>query len=71
MARTKKAATGVTSGNHLTVTHNADGTVDMKWNWDALLAEVQEATKTSKQNLISVTEEKVKKTRAPRKKTAN
>lgn len=70
MARTKKAATGVTSGNHLTVTHNADGTVDMKWNWDALLAEVQEATKSIVPNIVTITEEKVKKTRASRKKTA-
>ena len=64
MARTKKAATGVTSGNHLVVTHNDDGTVDMKWNWDALLKEVQEATKGLMPNIVTVTEEKVKKTRA-------
>lgn len=67
MARTKKA-TGGESGNHLTVHRHDDGTVDMKWNWDKLLEEVREATSNVKQDLVSVTEEKVKKTRAPRKK---
>lgn len=69
MARTKSAkATGVASGNHLVVTQNDDGTVDMKWNWDKLLEEVQEATKGAKINIVAVTEEKVTKTRASRKK---
>lgn len=58
MARTKKT-TGVTSGNHLTVTHCEDGTVDLKWNWDALLEEVRAAA-----GIVAVTEAKVKKTRA-------
>ena len=63
MARTKKAA-GVASGNHLVVTHNDNGTVDMKWNWDKLLEEVQAAIATVSTNLVEVTEAKVKKTRA-------
>ena len=63
MARTKKLV-GVESGNHLTVSHNDDGTVNMKWNWDALLKEVQIATASVKQDIVEVTEAKVKKTRA-------
>ena len=57
MARTKKAVSGE-GGNHLTIHHFDDGTVDMKWDWDKLLNEVKEAT-----NIINVTEAKVKKTR--------
>lgn len=68
MARTKKAATGVTSGNHLVVTHNDDGTVDMQWNWDKLLEEVQAACATVSTNIVEVTEAKVKKTRAKKSK---
>lgn len=63
MARTKKAA-GVASGTHLVVTHNDNGTVDMKWNWDKLLEEVRAAIATVSTNLVEVTEAKVKKTRA-------
>lgn len=63
MARTKKA-TGAESGNHLTVHRNNDGTVDMKWNWDKLLEEVQAAIASVSTNLIEVTETKIKKTRA-------
>lgn len=63
MARTKKAATGTISGTHLTVTHNDNGTADMKWNWDKLLEEVQAAIATVSTNLVEVTEAKVKKTR--------
>lgn len=43
MAKTKKATSGE-GGNHLTIHRYDDGTVDMKWNWDALLREVQIAT---------------------------
>ena len=68
MARTKKA-TGGEGGNHLTIHRYDDGTVDMKWNWDALLKEVQIATGgVILKDIVKVTEEKVKKTRAPRKK---
>lgn len=34
----------VKQGKHLTVTTRADGSVDLKWDWDALLKEVQAAT---------------------------
>ena len=45
MARTKTAkAISGEGGNHLTIHRYDDGTVDMKWNWDALLKEVQIAT---------------------------
>ena len=68
MARTKKASSGE-GGNHLTIHRYDDGTVDMKWNWDALLKEVQIATGgVILKDIVKVTEEKVKKTRAPRKK---
>lgn len=60
--------TGVTSGSHLSVTYNEDGTVDMKWNWDQLLIEVQEAIATVSPNIIEATETKVKKTRAKKSK---
>lgn len=85
--KSKTIKTGVTSGSHLIVTHNNDGSVDMKWNWDKLLEEVQAATngklKTdivelmdkvsdgviqmeniTKQNIVAVTEAKVKKSRS-------
>ena len=64
MVKTKKKASGVTSGSHLVVTHNDDGTADMQWNWDKLLEEVQAACATVSTNIIEVTEAKVKKTRA-------
>lgn len=57
-------------GTHLTVTTNPDGTTELSWDWDVLLAEIREATKGMKQDLVIATEEKVKKTRASRKKTA-
>ena len=63
MARTKKA-TGGEGGNHLTIHRYEDGTVDMKWNWDKLLEEVQAAIATVSTNLVEVTETKIKKTRA-------
>lgn len=61
MARTKKATSGE-GGNHLTIHRYEDGTVDMKWNWEALLEEVRAAT-TGVDALVAVTEEKVIKTR--------
>lgn len=59
--------TGVTSGSHLIVTHNNDGSVDMKWNWDKLLEEVQVATAVKSRDLVAETEVKVKKTRSKKK----
>ena len=53
----------VTTGNHLTVTADANGRVSLEWDWDVLLEEVRAAT-----GLIPVTEAKVTKTRATRKK---
>lgn len=64
MARTKtKKEVGVTSGSHLVVTHNHDGTVDMKWDWDKLLEDVQAACATISTDIIEATETKLKKTR--------
>lgn len=63
MARTKKATSGE-GGNHLTIHRYDDGTVDMKWNWDKLLEEVQAAIASVSTNLVEVTEAKIKKTRA-------
>ena len=62
----------VKQGKHLTVTTRADGSVDLKWDWDSLLKEVQEATGskvksakvTAKKDLVKVTEAKVTKSRA-------
>lgn len=81
MVRTKKA-TGGEGGNHLTIHRYDDGTVDMKWNWDALLREVQIATSdrqvhyievgdltpTETVEFIKTIETKVKKTRAKKSK---
>lgn len=53
----------VTKGDHLTVTTNPNGAVSLEWDWDALVAEVKAAT-----GLVSVTEAKVAKTRARKKK---
>lgn len=50
-------------GNHLSVTTNKDGKVKLVWNWDALVKEVVAATGGNKQDIVKVTEEKVKKTR--------
>lgn len=69
MARTKtKSVTGVTSGSHLVVTNNEDGTVNMQWNWDKLLEEVQAACATISTDIVEATETKVKKTRAKKSK---
>lgn len=53
----------VTTGNHLTVTADANGHVSLVWDWDALVEEIKAAT-----GIVSVTEARVKKTRATRKK---
>lgn len=44
----------VKQGKHLTVTTRADGSVDLKWDWDALLAEVQSATADRKVHYVDV-----------------
>lgn len=67
MVKTKKATSGE-GGNHLTIHRYDDGTVDMKWNWDKLLEEVQAACATVSTNIVEVTEAKVKKTRAKKSK---
>lgn len=70
----------VKQGKHLTVTIRTDGSVDLKWNWDKLLEEVQAATAggikgvsaipvkgkrvTVKKDLVKETESKVTKSRA-------
>ena len=53
MVRTKKATSGE-GGRHLTIHRYDDGTVDMKWNWDALLKEVQIATGDRKVQYLDV-----------------
>ena len=77
MVKTKKATSGE-GGNHLTIHRYDDGSVDMKWNWDALLKEVQIATGARTVQYVDVgdlapveavafikeVEAKVKKTRA-------
>lgn len=68
MVKTKKKATGSENGNHLTIHRYDNGTVDMKWNWDKLLEEVQAACATVSTNIVEVTEAKVKKTRAKKSK---
>ena len=45
-------------GTHLFNVTRKDGSAFLKWDWDALLKEVQEAT-----SLVAVTEAKVKRTR--------
>lgn len=67
MARTKKA-TGGEGGNHLTIHRYDDGTVDMKWDWNKLLEEVQAAIASVSTNIVEVTEAKVKKSRAKKSK---
>ena len=52
-----------TKGKHLSVTTNKDGKVKLVWDWDALVKEVVAATSGIKQDIVKVTEEKVKKTR--------
>lgn len=56
MARTKEV-----KGTHLTVKSNGE----LFWDWDALLKEVQEATKLFKPNkdIVKETETKLKKSR--------
>ena len=53
----------IAKGNHLSVTTNKDGKVNLVWDWDALVKEVVAATGGIKQDIVKVTEEKVKKTR--------
>jgi hypothetical protein len=52
----------VTVGSHLTVTKYPDGRTELKWDDEALMRDVQNAI-ASVENLVKVTEEKVKKTR--------
>ena len=53
----------VKKGDHLTVTTAPNGQISLEWDWDALVAEIRAAS-----GLIPVTEAKVTKTRATRKK---
>jgi len=39
-----KTVIGAENGSHLNITRYGDGTVDMKWNWEALERDVQIAT---------------------------
>jgi len=52
----------VLKNHHLTISVAEDGSVNLKWDWDALLNEVIEAT-AIKKSLIKETEKKVTKTR--------
>ena len=66
MVKKQKPDIVITKGNHTFITTiTSTGERSIKWDWDALLAEVQEATK-----LVPVTEAKVKKTRAKKEKVA-
>ena len=44
----------VKQSKHLTVTARSDGSVDLKWDWDALLKEVQAATADRKLHYVDV-----------------
>jgi hypothetical protein len=47
MVKSKKKKEGVETvlkGNHLTVTTKPNGSVNLSWDWDALLKEVVQAT---------------------------
>lgn len=52
----------VVKGSHLTVTTYPDGRTELEWDDEALMRDVQEAI-ASVENLVAVTEEKVKKIR--------
>lgn len=52
----------VTKGSHLTVYTYADGSTKLEWDDEALMRDVQEAI-ASLENLVVITEEKVKKAR--------
>lgn len=53
----------VTKGSHLTVTRYSDNRVNLEWDWDALLREVQ-AISPTKIDIIKETEAKVTKSRS-------
>lgn len=52
----------VNQGSHLTVITHEDGRTELKWDDEALMRDVQNAI-ASVENLVAVTEEKVKKIR--------
>lgn len=43
MATKKIKFPRVTKGTHLTVTEHQDGTVEMDWDWDKLVEEINQA----------------------------
>lgn len=49
-----KKIIGAENGSHLNITRYDDGSVDMKWNWDALLKEVQIATGDRKVHYLDI-----------------
>lgn len=53
----------VVKGSHLTVTTHPDGRVELEWDDEALMRDVQNAIASVSTNLVTATEEKVKKTR--------
>lgn len=53
----------IVKGSHLTVTTYPDGRTELEWDDEALMRDVQEAI-ASVENLVAVTEEKVKKIRS-------
>lgn len=66
MARTKKAVSAepkVIRGSHSTRTEYPDGRVEFETHWDELERDVKAALASVKQDIVAVTEEKVKKTR--------
>ena len=51
MVKSKKIKEGVETvlkGNHVTVTTKPNGSVQLSWDWDALLKEVIDATNVTK-----------------------
>ena len=67
----KAAASGepkVIRGSHSTRTEYPDGRVEFETHWDELKRDVEEALASVAKDIVAVTEDRVKKTRATRKK---
>ena len=54
----------ISQGSHLTVKTFEDGSTELVWDDEALMRDVQAAIASVSTNIVEVTEEKVKKTRA-------
>ena len=58
MATKKQLFPKITKGSHLTITEYKDGTVDMKWDWDKLTEEINQATSNVKKPKLEVIKNK-------------